>query len=76
MTAAIEYNPHCKRCNGTGCVYGVLYDPPEQCDCMFYYQPETTDTQPTITAHATEAIGSVHVGNVVDRGAGEIKEER
>ena len=40
MTAAIEYNPHCKRCNGTGCVYGVLYDPPEQCDCMRDYQPE------------------------------------
>lgn len=34
------YDPTCKQCHGTGIVFRVLYDPPEQCDCRREYSEE------------------------------------
>jgi len=35
------YDPDCPICHGTGCVYGSLHDPPDECDCWDRFDPST-----------------------------------
>lgn len=40
------YDPDCPICHGTGRIYSILYDPPDECDCWgrFYPLPIVDDT--------------------------------
>ena len=44
MSKEAKYDPNCKKCGGYGMNHcNGMYDPPEQCDCMFDHQPPDSD---------------------------------
>ena len=56
MSKTDKYDPDCETCNGTGHIYGTLYDPPEECDCWDRYDPSpVVDTDEQLRQEAEKA---------------------
>lgn len=63
MCDELSNNPSCKRCGGTGVVWKLNGEPPEECDCKRDWQP---DAALSCSAPATGSVSPLSIANALE----------